>query len=49
MPFKSVKQARKFALLMHQGKISKKTFDEWASHTKFSTLPLRAKKGKIKK
>lgn len=46
MPFKSKKQARKFALLMHQGKISRKTFQEWASHTNFKKLPLRAKKKK---
>ena len=33
MPFKSKAQRRKFAKLVEEGKISKKTFDEWDKDT----------------
>lgn len=41
MPFKSKAQVRKFAILRDEGKISEKTFDEWARKTDFSKLPAR--------
>jgi len=45
MPFKSKAQLRKFAVLVKQGKMSKKTFKEWVAHThNLKTLPERSKK-----
>lgn len=46
MPFKSVKQERKFYVLEKQGKISPSVVKEWQSHTDQSSLPLRAPKKK---
>lgn len=44
MPFKSKAQARKLAMLVKQGKISQKVFDEFVKATKGKKLPERAKK-----
>lgn len=57
MPFKSKAQMVKMALLVREGKISQKTFDEFAKHTKnIKALPDKVSKksssnkiGKIKK
>jgi len=49
IPFKSKAQRRKFYMLYKQGKISKKTLDEWGSATKGKKLPNRVKKKRKKK
>jgi hypothetical protein len=47
MPFVSQSQARKFALLLEQGKISQKTFDEWHAATPdVHKLPEHVKKAR---
>lgn len=46
MPFKSVKQERKFYVLEKQGKISPSVVKEWQSHTDQSSLPMRSPKRK---
>ncbi len=44
-PFKSKAQARKFAVLAGQGKISMATFREWSNATKnYKRLPEHKKK-----
>lgn len=43
MPFKSESQRRKFAELYKQGKIDKKTWDEWNKATGKAKLPERVK------
>jgi len=49
-PFKSESQRKKFYALYRQGKISKKTLDEWEHATpKGKKLPKRVKKKKTKK
>ena len=45
MPFSSKAQARKFAVMAGQGKISMKTFREWSNETKnYDKLPEHKKK-----
>lgn len=46
MPFKSKAQMRKFGQLLSEGKISKKTFDEFSHATDTKRLPERASKKK---
>ena len=47
MPFKSKAQVRKFASLVKQGKMSKKTFEKWLKHTKsVKGLPERKRRKK---
>lgn len=50
MPFKSKAQLRKFALLVKQGKMSKKVFEEWLKETpNIKRLPNKVKKTKRNK
>lgn len=48
MPFKSKSQWRKFGMLVKQGKIPKKTFDEFARSSNYSSLPNHEVKKKNK-
>jgi hypothetical protein len=43
MPFKSKAQRRKFAQLLVDGKISKKTYEEWNRSTGRKELPERVR------
>jgi hypothetical protein len=50
MPFKSKSQLRKFAILVKQGKMSKKVFKEWLKETpNIKVLPNKVKRIKRKK
>lgn len=49
MPARSQAQARKMAVLYKQGKISKRTLDEFVKGVKVKTLPKHASKKPKKK
>ncbi len=42
-PFKSLSQARRFASLAVQGKITDETFNRWTKETDFRKLPEKVK------
>jgi hypothetical protein len=53
MPYKSLRQARKFHVMAERGEISPETVHEWDEATKkkpggFAKLPAKAKSAKVK-